>query len=173
MTSVTYFAYGSNLLFARLHARCDSVESIGVARLDSHRLHFNKPGGDASGKCGIEPVAEDHYVLGVLYRMHVNEKSVLDRIEGVGHGYIDRPIRVNGENGIVDCFTYYPTQHGNGLPPWDWYKAFVLGGAKENGFPEDYIAMIDAVEHRVDPDPDRRRMNLEVLTAAGIQHRGA
>ncbi len=165
---VTYFAYGSNLLFARLHARCPSIVNLGIGRLDGHRLHFNKPGGDASGKCGIEAVDGSHHVLGVLYHMHADEKPVLDRIEGVGHGYIDRQVVVHTDDGPVDCFTYYPTLHDAGRPPWDWYKAFVLEGARENGFPDRYLAMIAEVTAVEDPDGDRRRNNLDVLSAAGI-----
>lgn len=162
--SVLYFAYGSNLLFARLHARCPSIVSAGVARLDGHRLHFDKPGGDASGKCGIEATGGDSHVLGVLYRMRRGEKPVLDRIEGVGHGYDDRPVVVQADGGPVECFTYYPTRHESGRPPWDWYKAFVLEGARENRFPESYVAMIEAVESRVDPDHRRRVENLAILS---------
>lgn len=169
MTTVTYFAYGSNLLFARLHARCPSIEHAGVARLNGHRLHFDKPGGDESGKCGIERTGDDQHVLGVLYRMHRDEKPLLDRIEGVGHGYIDREVTVHADHGEVACFTYFPTLHDRGRPPWDWYKAFVLGGARENGFPDAYIAAIEAVVHRVDPDPERRRENLAILTLGGMR----
>ncbi len=164
MTTVTYFAYGSNLLFARLYARCPSIEHAGVARLDGHQLHFNKPGGDSSGKCGIEVVDSGHHVLGVLYTMHRDEKPLLDRIEGVGHGYVDREVRVHADHGVVDCFTYYPTLHAQNRPPWDWYKAFVVEGARENRFPDHYIAMIEAVEHLVDPDHERRARNLSILS---------
>ena len=164
MTTVTYFAYGSNLHFARLHARCPSIENIGVARLEGHRLHFNKPGRDHSGKCGIEIVDGEHHVLGVLYRMHRDEKPVLDEIEGVGYGYVDQEVLVHGDQGPVECFTYYPTLHVRDLRPWDWYKAFVLEGARENRFPDHYIEMIEAVIHQKDPDHRRRTQNLSILT---------
>ena len=137
MTSVTYFAYGSNLLFARLHARCASIRRLGVARLDGHRLHFNKPGGDASGKCGIEAVDDDSHVLGVLYRMHGKIRkarySTGSRVWATDT-WTDRCESVV-MSGPVSCFTYYPTVHSDGLPPWDWYKAFVLGGRWRTAFP--------------------------------------
>ena len=31
------------------------------------------------------------------------------------------------------------------LTPYDWYKAFVLAGAREHGLPQDYVAALDAV----------------------------
>ncbi len=161
--SMRYFAYGSNLLFARLRARCPSVKNFGVARLEHHRLHFNKPGGDGSGKCGIEATDADESVWGVLYRISDQEKTVLDRIEGVGFGYVSRDIVAQTDQGSVACYTYYPTVHGTGLPPWDWYKAFVVQGARENHLPDAYIAMLETIPYRVDPDSVRRRQNLAIL----------
>ena len=161
--TVRYFAYGSNLLFARLHARCSSIVHVGVARLEQHRLHFNKPGSDDSGKCGIESVDSEEYVLGVMYQMAKNEKPVLDRIEGNGYGYTDRQIEVHTEQGLVECFTYYPTVLDTETIPYDWYKAFVLEGAIENRFPAHYVEMIASTESRVDPHQQRRRSNFEII----------
>ena len=162
---VVYFAYGSNLLFARLHARCPSVNNIGVGYLADHRMNFNKPGGDASGKCGIEH-QDGAQVIGVLYQMDAAEKPVLDTIEGVGHGYIDKEIVVQTDRGEVECFTYYPTRLGEQLPPWDWYKAFVVEGARENNFPQDYLSTIEAVFAERDPNSARRAENFGILGSA-------
>ena len=159
---VVYFAYGSNLLFARLHARTPSIQNLGIGKLHNHRLSFTKPGGDGSGKCGIERVDEGHHVLGVLYQMHVEEKPILDEIEGVGHGYHDHPVEVHTESGALNAFTYYPTRLDGDYLPFDWYKRFVLTGAIENDFPPEYTAMIEAVEAIIDPDCERRMMNLMV-----------
>lgn len=161
--TVRYFAYGSNLLHARLYARCSSIVNIGVARLDRHRLTFNKPGRDNSGKCGIEAADSKEYVLGVMYQMDKNEKPVLDRIEGNGQGYIDRKIEVYADQGLVDCFTYYPTVLDAERIPYDWYKAFVLEGAIENRFPAHYIEMIASIESRVDPHRQRRLSNFAII----------
>lgn len=161
--TVRYFAYGSNLLYARLYARCSSIVKIGVARLERHRLTFTKPGSDDSGKCGIEAVDSEEYVLGVMYQMDKSEKPVLDRIEGNGLGYIDRQIEVQSDRGLVDCFTYYPTVLNVDRIPYDWYKAFVLEGALENRFPTHYIEMIASIESQVDPHRQRRRSNLAII----------
>ena len=160
--TTVYFAYGSNLLFARLHARTPSIENVGIGRLPDHRLSFTKPGGDGSGKCGIEPCTRGSHVLGVLYRMHVEEKPILDHIEGVGHGYQDHPVEVHTDQGPLQAFTYYPTVLNCELPPFDWYREFVLQGARENGFPESYITMIEEVKYMVDENHERRSMNLAI-----------
>lgn len=159
---VFYFAYGSNLLFARLYARTPSIRNLGIAKLSNHRLSFNKPGGDGSGKCGIERVEGSEFVLGVLYEMDLHEKPILDEIEGVGHGYLDHPVTVWLESGSRDAFTYYPTRLDCESKPYDWYKRFVLEGAIQNQFPADYIASIKAVESVVDADCARREMNLNI-----------
>jgi len=161
--TVNYFAYGSNLLFARLHARVPSVRNLGLARLPNHRLGFDKIGGDGSGKCGIEPVATGHEVIGVLYRMDKLEKSALDKIEGVGHGYVDRAVSVVTRDGEIPAFTYYPTRVENSRRPYDWYKALVLAGAKENNFPQHYLTMIESTESLIDPDHARRSTNYKII----------
>jgi gamma-glutamylcyclotransferase (GGCT)/AIG2-like uncharacterized protein YtfP len=171
--TVNYFAYGSNLLFARLHARTPSFRHLGIARLPNHRFSFDKIGGDGSGKCGIEQISRektnrgnesgDHEVIGVLYRMDKVEKTVLDEIEGVGHGYVDQEIAVVTHHGEIPAFTYYPTRVDKSRRPYDWYKALVLEGARENSFPRHYLAMIESIESAIDLDHRRRRTNFELI----------
>jgi hypothetical protein len=165
-SSAFYFAYGSNLLFARLHARTPSIENLGMGKLMNHRLSFTKPGGDGSGKCGIEKVDGEDHVLGVIYRMDRSEKAILDRIEGVGHGYRDHAARVQGQTGMIDVFTYYPARLDCELLPYDWYKQFVLAGAVQNRFPAYYIELIESVQVSVDPDVKRRKINLDISAQA-------
>ena len=161
-----YFAYGSNLLFARLHARTPSIRKLGMARLPNHRFSFDKIGGDGSGKCGIEQTHTSHEVIGVLYQMDKLEKPVLDKIEGVGHGYVDRQISVITHIGETAAFTYYPTLVEKSRQPYDWYKALVLEGARENSFPQHYLAMIESTESVVDSDNTRRTTNFEIVLRA-------
>lgn len=167
-----YFAYGSNLLFSRLHARCPSIHRLGIARLAGHALSFTKPGGDQSGKCGIAAAGPGDYVLGVLYAMSVKDRLVLDEIEGVGHGYESKDIVVSAGHAPgqdappIHCFTYYPTLTAFDLSPFDWYKEFVVRGARENGFPDDYLQRLLAVSEREDPDQSRRALNFAILDAA-------
>jgi hypothetical protein len=163
MSTDIYFAYGSNLLFARLHERTPSIRNLGVAVLENHRIHFDKPSPDGSGKCGIDAVETGETVIGVLYEMAKAEKPVLDEIEGVGHGYLDETVTVMTVEGPVDAFTYYPTLIDRARKPYDWYHALVLAGARENGLPDDYVALIESVEVQVDGHARRRAENLAIL----------
>lgn len=159
---VIYFAYGSNLLFARLYARTPSIKKLGTGKLSDHRMHFNKPGGDGSGKCGIEKIKGNEFVFGVLYEMDSSDKPILDKIEGVGRGYVDQTVVVQLGKKNIDAFTYYPTQLNCEAKPFDWYKAFVLIGARENNFPSEYISSIESIESEVDLDGTRRATNFEI-----------
>ena len=55
MTATTfhYFAYGSNMLTARLKARCSGAELVGRAFADGWGIEFSKPGEDGSGKATL------------------------------------------------------------------------------------------------------------------------
>jgi gamma-glutamylcyclotransferase (GGCT)/AIG2-like uncharacterized protein YtfP len=156
---VLYFAYGSNMLRARLGARTPSAVSLGRGRLQGHALAWHKPGADGSGKCDIVPQAGAH-VWGVLYRMTAEDKQRLDEIEDVGRGYEDELVPIVLDDGIVETHAYRATTADPTLSPFDWYHAIVVAGAREHGLPRDYVAGIEAVWARPDPDADRRARNL-------------
>ena len=84
---IEYFAYGSNLSYARLAARIGRCAVLGTAELRGFRLEFHKRGADGSAKCNAHRT--DYHadsVLGVIYVISEVQKSVLDRYEGVGFG---------------------------------------------------------------------------------------
>ncbi|CAM2069667.1 Gamma-glutamylcyclotransferase [Sulfidibacter corallicola] len=164
-----YFAYGSNLLIERLQARTPSAGEAGTGILRGFRLEFHKIGTDASAKCdAFETGDETDLVYGVLYRLSDADRNVLDEIEGVGHGYEVIEVDVETTAGAVTVFTYVvdPAYMNPELPPYRWYKAFVLEGARQHGFPEAYVAAIDAVPAIADPDVERAARNAQVLARA-------
>ena len=63
---------------------------------------------------------------------------------------------------MVEAFSYYATHIDVGLKPLCWYKEHVLRGAMENNLPEDYIRMIEAIEHIDDVDTERRESELSI-----------
>ncbi|MFV0410118.1 MAG: gamma-glutamylcyclotransferase family protein [Paracoccus sp. (in: a-proteobacteria)] len=78
-----YFAYGSNLLAARLRARCTSARRIGSAAAEGFDIAFDKIGQDGSGKATLVPVP-GRKVPGALFQLDNSQMGMLDRIEGVG-----------------------------------------------------------------------------------------
>ncbi len=54
MTTIKYFAYGSNMSSRRLMDRVPSAQFVSIGKLGEHRLRYHKKSKDGSGKCDIE-----------------------------------------------------------------------------------------------------------------------
>ncbi len=171
MRTCLYFAYGSNLLSTRLTARCASARVVGVAMTDGWTVSFTKPGGDGSGKAGL--VQRDGAVHpGVVYEIAAHEMPVLDKIEGLGHGYFrDDDFRVTMIDGSkpVSTATYVPQRHDPVLKPFDWYLALCIAGAAENRFDQKVLTSFQQTPCKPDTEDHRpaRLAGLEALRAAG------
>lgn len=155
-----YFAYGSNMLPARLLERTPSAHWLGVGRLPGHCLHFNHVSrGDGTAKCNIEPSdTADDAVWGVVYAVHRDEQPVLDRAEDLGTGYVIESRLIQFRQGWQETFCYVavPGTTDNAARPFRWYRDIVLAGAHRHDFPRAYIDRI-ARESAVD-DPDAHRV---------------
>ena len=83
---VRYFAYGSNLLLARLRERTPSARRIERGRLSAHRLCWHKRGAvDGSGKCNAFMTGDTADVVwGALFAFADTERVRLDTAEGLG-----------------------------------------------------------------------------------------
>ncbi len=125
-----YFAYGSNLLTARLQARTPSARPVGVATLPGWQLRFHKVGSDGSGKADMVP-APGEGVLGVLYRLRARELWRLDLAEGAS--YQRRCMTVCSAGRWHRCETYVATETDPTLWPYDWYRSLILAGLLEHG----------------------------------------
>lgn len=165
-----YFAYGSNLLTARLKARCPSATPVGRAMLPGHSVAFAKESHvDGSAKATILPGA-GQVATGVLFELNTLDQNVLDKIEGVGKGY-DRLDEVEVVTGSarVSATTYIASAPGCDVPPWDWYVALMIAGALEHRLPGTLLSGWRAHRRASDPELDRpvRQVALAALAAAG------
>ena len=157
------FTYGSNMSRARLQARVPSARFMGVATLKKHRLRFHKKANDGSAKCDAEKTGNPQdQVIGVIYEIADDEKPDLDRHEALGFGYEQKLVELETAWGHAQAWMYYATRLSSTLKPYDWYKKHVLVGARENGLPADYIAGIEAIEARDDPDTGRSQRELAI-----------
>ena len=147
-----YFAYGSNLLSARLQARTPSARRLGIAALPGWELRFHKPGSDGSGKGDIVPTAEG-CVTGVLYRLRARELWRLDLAEGAG--YRRRRISVCIGHRWQRCETYVATRADPGLLPYDWYRRLILAGLLENAIDGPMLHRVQETPALPDPRPFR------------------
>lgn len=162
---VICFAYGSNMLTARIRKRVGSVRTIAIGFLTDHRLVWTKPSDDGSGKCGVVPSDDPaDIVWGVLQELDELDLPNLDRFEG---GYVRRPVIVRGGGGDVHAATYIPDRLDPGLRPYGWYKRLVIAGAEEAGLPAEYIAQLESIPSVEDPDESRRSAELRALATGG------
>lgn len=161
---VTIFAYGSNMRTSRLKARTPSATPLGIGQLRGHALKWHKAGTDGSGKCDVAHTGhESHVVWGVLYTLDIAEKPVLDKVEGLGLGYSEKCAGIITGDRTIDAWLYVATAIDPSLTPYDWYKAFVLEGAREHGLPHHYVAALDAVVAMPDEDDARAALNARIL----------
>jgi len=157
MRELVYFAYGSNLLSARLHARVPGCLPLHTACLGGFELCFHKAGMDGSAKCNALRVPyRESVVHGVTWRLPGSEKPLLDAAEGLGRGYREAGVEVRLADGSrLAVFTYLATHIDGRLLPFDWYREHVLAGAREWGLPQAYTDGIAAIPAVADPDSER------------------
>ena len=168
--TVYYFAYGSNMSSARLGARLNTRRSIGIGALVGHRLAFHLlSASDGSAKCdACHTGCEEDVVYGVLFRLEPGEWSVLDRYEGRGVSYerVEVEIERPEDAQPVRAYTYRALVVESGHRPFDWYKEHVLRGALEHRLPAEYVARLQAVPAKPDPDAARRARELAIYPSA-------
>lgn len=158
-----YFAYGSNMLAARLQARTPSAVPLGVGILRGHVLRFDKHGSDGSGKCNLARGASGHdLVYGILFAVDDAELDHLDTIEG---GYTRTTVEVETAGGGAAVETYFGDARfiDRQLLPFDWYQALVVAGALEHGLPTSYCDAIASLPAIRDPDTRRRGRAITAL----------
>ena len=159
-----YFAYGSNMATARLCRRTSSARPVGIGRLDGHVLRWHKRSRDGSGKCdaAVDPGGPGG-VWGVLYEIALAEKSLLDRVEGLHCGYEEKEVEVVARKDRIQVTMYYATEIDAALRPYQWYKDFVVAGAREHSLPPAYRTALESTEAVPDPDLERTGRNSSIL----------
>lgn len=164
-----YFAYGSNMLPARLLARCPSARLIGPARVRGYSLRFWKHGMDGSAKATL--VEGPGTCAGALFALDRADLPALDRAEGAGRGY-DRHegVRVVHAGRQITASSYVAPRPRAGLRAFDWYLALVLAGARLHDLPATHQDALRRVDWQMDPQTDRpgRMAGLAALAAHGI-----
>ena len=165
MSTLYYFAYGSNLSRRRLIARVPTARKITTGRLPHHELTFHKVGRDGSGKCNVT-ARTGNAVFGVIYEIHADEKPILDTYEDLGRGYKIEEFQIERLNGgTMAAFSYVALVVDASLLPYRWYHHHVVAGAAENELPQPYLAELRAVPSIQDPDPVRHAREMAIYKA--------
>ena len=162
-----YFSYGSNMSSRRLQARTPSARFVTVASLSHHDLRFHKRSRDGSSKCdAFETGDASHTIIGVVFEIIEQEKPILDRFEGLGHGYEKKVVSIQANAGTtLEAYTYYANDIADSILPYGWYHHHVLTGAKEHGLPTDYINRIESIMTMEDPDSERHAREMAIYRA--------
>lgn len=147
---------------ARLRARTPSVKRLGMYCLLRHRLTFDKVGTDGSGKCDAMYTGNDQdCIFGALYEIADDEKTLLDKIEGLGQGYDEKRVELEPTDGAsditIEAVMYCATSIKQGLLPYTWYLNHVLVGAREIQVPTDYLQGIAQTKASQDSDKVREK----------------
>jgi gamma-glutamylcyclotransferase len=156
--SIIIFAYGSNMCSGRFRDYSVTPEQLArPAVLVDYRLRINKPSRDMSAKANIEPHTGDK-VWGVLYSIPDTQLASVDR--GEGNGYSRKQLTVQTPDGKTTPAWVYIAQNPSSDPallPYEWYKRFIVEGAREHGLPFTYIEHLRAIKSIEDPDKNRDR----------------
>jgi cation transport regulator ChaC len=160
------FAYGSNMLSARLRERVSSAHPVGTACLPGFSLRWHKVSVDGSGKCDVvEDATPGACVWGIVFAIESAQKDSLDKAEGLGNGYGSREVSVILGGATLAAQAYVATRTNAAYLPYDWYKALVVAGAREHDLPPDYVAALEAQPCTIDTNEERRRKNLLLADA--------
>lgn len=162
------FAYGSNIKLNRLTKRVPSARKVSNAFLPGYKLICNKVSKDGSAKANIiktDNLAE--LVWGVLFSINSNEKTLLDKAEGLGKGYNEDTFTFFDETNTSYTAQIYIADSSsidNTLLPYDWYKEFIVSGAIQNKLPAEYILQLQSIICIRDHDEERRTKNYSILS---------
>jgi gamma-glutamylcyclotransferase len=173
MPTFRYFAYGSNMLTARLQARCRSATPVCIAFAEGYRLAFSKPSFDGSGKGHLVRARKRTRQPGVLFEIDVKDRDELDDAEGLGNGY-DRqdefPVRRHDTKEIVSSTVYLATNPDPTRIPYDWYLALIVAGAREHRFDRRRMRQLLGFESRphLTSPWGGKQAALALLKAAGV-----
>lgn len=164
-----YFAYGSNMLPARLLGRCPSARVVGTGVARAWSLAFSKASKDGSGKATLV-TDPNSAVPGVIFEIDLAEQEHLDRHEGVGSGYRrDDTFAVEGSS--VPASSYLGTSLDSTLRPFDWYLATVIAGAEYHGLDIAHVAALRGTRFVEDTELGRRTrvQAIEAMRKHGIE----
>jgi len=141
------FCYGSNMNTERITERCSSSCFISRAKISGYKLVFNKKSKDKSGKANLVHTGDKSLVWGVIFDISEDQKSILDKAEGLGRGYDEYKLQViNDLEQEIECVCYIATDSkylDDNLKPHDWYTDFCLLGAKEHNLPKEWILTLE------------------------------
>jgi hypothetical protein len=144
-----------------------SATFISNAKLPKHKIKFHKKSTDGSAKANaFETFNPNDFMLGVVFNINENEKSSLNDAEGLGHGYLEKNVTVVLSDGSEEIAQVYYADNvaiDESLIPYSWYMDFIVVGAEDYQFPENYITALKNIATKHDSNEVRRRKSEFVI----------
>lgn len=163
-----YFAYGSNLLTHRLIARVPHAKFVATGKMPGWRFAFNLRSFDGSAKANaIKTGSSQDILYGAIYELDDAGKALLDQFEDLGGAYGIEHVIADTERGRSEVFLYVgrPDRLAESLPPYDWYLALILAGARQHNLPIDFVRKLETFQPLQDHDSDRVTVNRNLIPA--------
>ena len=163
------FAYGSNLLHERLHARVPQARFVSIGHIPGWRFALNIRSGDGSAKATAMHTGQPEDVLhGVIYELDAAGKATLDGYEDVGGAYRIEHATAEANAGPREVYLYVGNESRTveGLAPYDWYLGFIIAGARQRGLPQSFTDELAAIQPMPDLNAERSRTNWLVIPEA-------
>ncbi len=149
-----YFAYGSNMNWPQMHARCPDAKFHCVASLRDHRLAFTRTSPRwQNGGVGDVVADSGRVVWGVVYEVSPGDIAKLDSIEGFqpGHAaneYTREKVTVYDRGRTrkpLEVEIYRAVSQGKTFAPSAGYMKTIVDGAKHWKLPELYIEELEKI----------------------------
>ena len=163
------FAYGSNMLLERLHARVPQARLVGNGQLTGWRFALNIRSGDGSAKATAMRTGRlDDVLHGVIYELDAAGKAMLDGYEDVGGAYRIEHATAETNAGPREIYLYVGNESraAEGLAPYDWYLGFIRAGARQRGLPQAFLELLGATRSMPDRNAERSQANWQVIPGA-------
>ncbi len=160
------FAYGSNMCTQRIRSRVPSATPVANGYLGEHAFVFHKRSIDGSAKADAAFTGcPTDRVWGVVYRLHQEDKPILDGYEFLGVGYDEQQVDVVVESRTIRAWIYVARQEVTdpSMLPYSWYHDFVIRGAQQHRLPQKYIDYLRSCKSVIDPDPARHERNRRLI----------
>lgn len=131
--------------------RVGEVEFIGIGKLNDYRLTFNRQGTFRQGGVASVVPVEDSFVYGIVWKLDEKQIRTLDAIENMAaYGRHTHTIDIKGA-GLRECHCYITYPKGDFIPSRA-YLDIITNAAKYHALPDDYIAMLTALQAADYPD---------------------
>ena len=149
-----HFAYGSNMDYGQMRARCPSASFRCVAALKDHRIAFVRR--SQRRRCGVAGAVEvlGEVVWGAVYAITEYDLRRLDMSEGYHpdgsrpNAYVREERQVltgDGERSSLTVHVYFAVPQDDPPLPSLEYKDLIVRGAKFWQLPEAYVRMLEKI----------------------------